>query len=58
MSHNKYSSIIHKGKTLKEWAEINRIDINTVRHRLKKGWLPERAISELPHNNETKRKIK
>lgn len=58
MSHKKYSSIVYKGKTLKEWAEINGILMTTVRDRLKKGWMPERAISEPPHKNELKRILK
>lgn len=58
MSHNKYSSIVYKGKTLKKWAEINGITMTVVRDRLKKGWLPERAISEAPHKNELKRIFK
>lgn len=45
MSHDKYSSIIYKGKTLKEWAEINKINYNTIRGRIKKGYSLELAIS-------------
>lgn len=44
MSHDKYSSIVYKGKTLKEWAEINGVRMPTVRERLRKGYPIEVAI--------------
>lgn len=45
MSHDKYSSIVYKGKTLKEWAETNGIKYNTLRMRIKKGYPVEVAIA-------------
>lgn len=45
MSHKKYSSFVYKGKTLKEWAEINGIKYSTVRARIKKGFSIEVAIT-------------
>lgn len=58
MSHNKYMNIIHKGKTIKEWADINGLNTKTVYQRLKNGWTVEKAITEAPHNKESKRFIK
>ena len=46
MSHDKYSSIVYKGKTLKEWAETNGIKYSTLRMRIKKGYSVEVAISQ------------
>jgi hypothetical protein len=45
MSHNKYSSFVYKGKTLKEWAKENGVKMATVRQRLSKGYSVEVAIS-------------
>lgn len=45
MSHDKYSSIVYKGKTLKEWAEINGLNMRTVMMRLAKGHPVEVAIA-------------
>ena len=45
MSHDKYSGIVYKGKTLKEWAEINGVKYNTLRMRIKKGYSVEVAIT-------------
>lgn len=58
MSHKKYSSFIYKGKTLKEWADINGINMSAIRRRLSQGWTVEKAITEPPYNNEQKRFIK
>ena len=44
MSHDKYSSIVYQGKTLKEWSEINNVAYSTIRQRLKKGYSLEIAI--------------
>lgn len=41
----KYSNFIYKGKTLKEWAKENGVNMGTVRARLKKGYSVEVAIS-------------
>lgn len=46
MSHNKYSSFVYKGKTLKEWAKENGVKMATVRQRLGKGHSVEVAISQ------------
>ena len=45
MSHNKYSNLVYKGKTLKEWAETNGVNMQTVRMRLAKGHPVEVAIT-------------
>lgn len=45
MSHNKYSNLVYKGKTLKEWAETNGLNMQTVRMRLAKGYPVEVAIA-------------
>lgn len=45
MSHNKYSNLVYKGKTLKEWAETNGLNMQTVRMRLAKGCPVEVAIA-------------
>lgn len=45
MSHNKYSNLVYKGKTLKEWAETNGVKYSTVRARIKKGFSIEVAIA-------------
>lgn len=57
MPRNKYSSIVYKGKTLKQWSQENKIAISTIEWRLKNGWAIERAIDEPPYNNEKKRII-
>jgi hypothetical protein len=37
MSHNKYSSFVYKGKSLKEWAKENGVKMATVKQRLSIG---------------------
>lgn len=49
MSHDKYSSIVYKGKTLKQWAHENQIVMSTITWRLRQGWAIERAITEPPY---------
>ena len=44
MSHDKYSSIVYQRKTLKEWSIINKVPLNTIRARMKKGYSLEIAI--------------
>jgi lambda repressor-like predicted transcriptional regulator len=45
MSHNKYSSFVYKGKSLKEWAKENGVKMATVKQRLSKGYSVEVAIT-------------
>lgn len=45
MSHDKYSSIIYKGKTLKQWAKIKGVPYVTIRSRILSGYPIDVAIS-------------
>lgn len=55
--HTRYSKIVYKGKTIKEWSQENNIVLSTIIWRLHHGWTTERAISEPPYNNDNKRVI-
>lgn len=44
-NRNQRSNRVIQGKCLAEWAEISGINYNTLRHRLRKGWPFEKAVS-------------
>lgn len=44
--NTRYLTVNGVTRTLKEWAELHGLDYGTVRHRLRRGWDPERALSQ------------
>lgn len=49
MSHDKFSSLIYKGKTVKEWSQINKIPMSAIYYRIKKlNWTLERTLTTPP----------
>jgi hypothetical protein len=50
LNYRTHSLIEYRGetRTLKEWAEVRRVDIGTLKNRLNRGWSIERALATGP----------